>query len=172
MRKEKIILVTEKDEPIGTMEKLEAHEKGLLHRAFSVFIKNSEGKWLLQQRAKTKYHSGGLWTNTCCGHPRPGEETLSAAHRRLREEMGFDCPLEEAFVFHYQAELDHGLRENEIDHVFVGTFDGKINANPEEADGWSWKTREEIEKDIAARPKKYTYWFKATMEKAKAGGYF
>lgn len=169
---EKIILVSVKDEPVGTMGKLEAHEKGLLHRAFSIFVKNSEGKFLLQKRAKTKYHSGGLWTNTCCGHPRVGEETLSAAHRRLAEEMGFDCLLEEVFVFHYQTELERGLKENEIDHVFVGTFDGEPQPNPEEADDSAWKTRREIESDLALHPEHYTYWFKIAMEKAQAGGFF
>lgn len=154
------------------MKKLETYKKGLLHRAFSIFVRNSEGKFLIQQRAKTKYHSGGLWTNTVCGHPRAGEETFAAAHRRLAEEMGFDCPLEESFVFHYQADLDHGLKENEIDHVFIGTFDGEVKANPEEADGFAWMTREEIEKDIAGHPEKYTYWFKIAMEKAKADGLF
>src|SRR3989338_8425414 len=169
---EKIILISEKDEPIGAMGKLEAHEKGLLHRAFSIFVQNAKGEFLLQKRAKTKYHSGGLWTNTCCGHPRDGEETLTAAHRRLGEEMGFDCPLEESFVFHYTTLLDHNLKENEIDHVFVGTFDGEIIANPEEADNYSWMTREAIEQDLATHPEKYTYWFKVAMEKAKAGGFF
>lgn len=169
---EQIILVSEKDEPIGTMGKLEAHQKGLLHRAFSLFIKNSEGKFLLQQRAKTKYHSGGLWTNTCCGHPRQGEDTLTAAHRRLGEEMGFDCVLQEIFVFHYTTPLDHGLTENEIDHVFVGIFDGDVTANPEEADSWTWMAREAIERNMAAHPENYTYWFKIAMEEAKAGGFF
>jgi isopentenyl-diphosphate delta-isomerase len=169
---EQIILVSEKDEQVGTMGKLEAHEKGLLHRAFSIFIKNSEGKFLLQQRAKTKYHSGGLWTNTCCGHPRDGEDTLAAAHRRLGEEMGFDCPLEEAFVFHYETALDHGLKENEIDHVFVGTFEGTVVANPDEADSYAWRTRDEIEADLAEHPERYTYWFGVAMDKARAGGFF
>ena len=172
---EKIILVNESDEsdePIGAIGKLKAHQKGLLHRAFSIFVRNSDWKFLLQWRAKTKYHSGGLWTNTCCGHPREGEETLAAAHRRLMEEMGFDCTLQESFIFQYQAELDHRLMENEIDHVFVGTFDGKVKANPEEADGWAWLSREEIEKSVAAHPEKYTYWFKVAMENAKTGGHF
>lgn len=172
MNNEQIILVSEKDEEIGTMGKLEAHEKGLLHRAFSIFIKNSEGKIMLQQRAKTKYHSGGLWTNTCCGHPRAGEETLAAAHRRLGEEMGFDCHLEESFVFHYTTELDHGLKENEIDHVFVGIFNGEPKINPEEADDWKWVIPEEVRNDLAVHPEQYTYWFKVAMEKAKAGGLF
>jgi isopentenyl-diphosphate delta-isomerase len=169
---EKIILVSSEDEPIGAMGKLEAHEKGMLHRAFSIFVKNSDGKFLLQKRAKTKYHSGGLWTNTCCGHPREGEETLSSAHRRLMEEMGFDCPLEEVFVFHYQTELERGLKENEIDHVFVGIFDGEPKLNPEEADDSAWKTREEIESDIALHPEQYTYWFKIAMDKAEEGRFF
>jgi len=169
---EQIILVSAEDEPIGTMGKLEAHQKGLLHRAFSIFIKNPDGRFMLQQRARTKYHSGGLWTNTVCGHPRAGEDTLAAAHRRLQEEMGFDCSLEESFVFQYAAPLDHGLKENEIDHVFIGTFDEEVRANPEEADDWAWMTREEIEKGLTAQPGKYTYWFKVAMEKAKTGGFF
>ncbi len=169
---EQIILVSEKNEPIGTIGKLEAHEKGLLHRAFSIFVRNPNGKFLLQQRAKIKYHSGGLWTNTVCGHPRAGEETLAAAHRRLSEEMGFDCPLEESFIFHYQTKLDRGLTENEIDHVFVGMFNGEIKPNPEEADGFAWMTREEIEKDLAAHPEKYTYWFGIAMKKAKVEEFF
>jgi len=169
---EQIILVNENDEPVGTMGKLETHEKGLLHRAFSIFVKNQEGKLMLQKRAVTKYHSGGLWTNTCCGHPRTGEETLAAAHRRLREEMGFDCHLEEVFVFHYTTSLEKGLTENEIDHVFVGTFSEEPHINPEEADDWVWMTREEIEKDLAAHPEKYTYWFGIAMQKAKEGGFF
>ena len=169
---EQIILVSENDEPIGAMGKLAAHEKGLLHRAFSIFIKNSEGKFLLQRRTKTKYHSGGLWTNTCCGHPRESEETLVAAQRRLREEMGFNCPLEESFVFHYQTTLERGLTENEIDHVFLGIFDGEPKLNPDEADNAVWKTREEIEGDLTINPQKYTYWFGLAMDKAKLGGHF
>lgn len=169
---EQIILVSDNDEPVGTMGKLETHEKGLLHRAFSIFVRNSDGKFMLQERAKTKYHSGGLWTNTVCGHPRDGENTLAAAHRRLMEEMGFDCPLKESFVFHYKAGLDKGLTENEIDHVFVGTYNGEVQANPDEADGWAWMDRADIEKDLAVNPEKYTYWFRVAMEKAKAGGFF
>jgi isopentenyl-diphosphate delta-isomerase len=169
---EQIILVNEEDKQIGSMGKLEAHEKGMLHRAFSIFVKNSEGKFLLQKRAATKYHSGGLWTNTCCGHPREGEETLAAAHRRLREEMGFDCDLKEVFVFYYQTALERGLQENEIDHVFVGTFDEAPHVNPEEADDWAWMTRQEIEKGIAEQPQKYTYWFGIAMQKAKEGDFF
>lgn len=169
---EQIILVNENDEPVGAMGKLETHEKGLLHRAFSIFVKNQEGKLMLQKRAETKYHCGGLWTNTCCGHPGGGEETLAAAHRRLGEEMGFDCHLEEVFVFHYTTPLEKGLTENEIDHVFVGTFNREPHINPEEADDWAWMTREEIEKDLATHPEKYTYWFGIAMQKAKEGGFF
>src|SRR5687768_14206462 len=121
-----VILVNEQDEPVGTMEKLEAHQKGLLHRAFSVFVVNKNGEMLLQQRAQDKYHSGGLWTNTCCSHPLPGENVLDASHRRLMEEMGFDCPLREIFSFTYRAEFDNGLTEHEFDHVFFGEYDGEV----------------------------------------------
>lgn len=169
---EQIILVSEKDEPLGAMGKLEAHKKGRLHRAFSIVVRNPEGKLLLQRRAKTKYHSAGLWTNTCCGHPREGEDTLTAAHRRLKEEMGFNCPLEEVFVFHYGATLDHGLFEHEIDHVFLGTWDGVVHPDPNEADDVAWRSREDIERDMAKNPEQYTYWFKLLLEKAHEGGYF
>ena len=120
---------------------------------------------MLQKRATGKYHSGGLWTNTCCGHPRNEEEILSAAHRRLREEMGFDCPLKEIITFTYQVNLDRGLQENEFLHVFVGTYDEIPVLNPEEADGWKWITMDELKNDIAKYPNNYTYWFKTVLEK-------
>ncbi|MEK7619489.1 MAG: isopentenyl-diphosphate Delta-isomerase, partial [Patescibacteria group bacterium] len=127
---ENCILVDETDHEIGTEEKMATHERGLLHRAFSVFVFNASGELLLQQRAFEKYHSAGLWTNTCCSHPRPGEETLAAAYRRLQEEMGFDCPLNEMFTFRYLAPFPNGLTENEVDHVFFGMYDGPVNPNP------------------------------------------
>src|SRR5258708_894916 len=123
---ERVILVNDQDEEIGTEEKMCAHEKGLLHRAFSIFIYNSKGEMLLQRRAKIKYHSGGLWTNACCSHPRKGETIEKAAHRRLKEEFGFDCNLKNAFSFIYQADLDKGLKEHEFDYVLTGLYDGPI----------------------------------------------
>ncbi len=158
--KEQVILVNEADEPQGLMEKMEAHEKGLLHRAFSVFVINNKNQLLLQQRALSKYHSGGLWTNTCCSHPRDGESNLEAAHRRLVEEMGFDCQLEKLTDFIYRAELDKGLTEHEFDHVFIGHWDGTPEVNPEEVESYKWMDVEEVERDIADNPDKYTAWFK------------
>src|SRR6186713_1579239 len=123
MENDKVILVSEHDDMVGIMDKMEAHKQGLLHRAFSVFIFNSKGEMLLQQRAFNKYHSGGLWTNACCGHPSPGEQTVAAARRRLMEEMGFTTGLEELFDFTYQHAFENGLTEHEYDHVFAGTWD-------------------------------------------------
>jgi isopentenyl-diphosphate delta-isomerase len=158
--KEEVILVNERDEPQGLMEKMEAHEKGLLHRAFSVFVFNDKNQLLLQQRALSKYHSGGLWTNTCCSHPRSQETVLEAAHRRLQEEMGFDCDLKKLTDFIYRAELDKGLIEHEFDHVLIGTWHGTPVLNKEEAASFMWMDVEELEADIASRPMLYTAWFK------------
>lgn len=154
-----VILVNEKDEPVGTMEKMEAHQKGLLHRAFSVFITNSKGEMLLQQRALNKYHSGGLWTNTCCSHPLPGENVLSAAHRRLLEEMGFDCPIQEVYSFTYKAALDNGLTEHEFDHVLVGVYDGAVTPDPEEVLAYRFLTIDDIRQLLAEEPDTFTHWF-------------
>ncbi len=154
-----VILVNEKDEPVGTMEKLEAHQKGLLHRAFSVFVINDEGQMLLQQRAAGKYHSGGLWTNTCCSHQLPGEETSVAAHRRLEEEMGFDCPLEEIFSFTYRAELDNGLTENEFDHVLLGRYNGPVHPDAGEVQAYRYLSLNDIRSQLATAPQQYTHWF-------------
>ncbi|MFA5926911.1 MAG: isopentenyl-diphosphate Delta-isomerase [Patescibacteria group bacterium] len=162
----KVILVNEDDAPIGEEEKMAAHKKGLQHRAFSIFVFNSANELMLQQRAINKYHSGGLWTNTCCSHPSPGEKTELAAHRRLKEEMGFDCPLSEAFVFAYRAELGD-LTENEIDHVFVGTCDDSPEPNPEEAEDWRWVSTDELEKEIENNPQSFTYWFKDAWPRLK-----
>jgi len=162
---EKVVLVNDEDEQVGVEEKMRAHEQALLHRAFSVFIFNSEGKMLLQQRAKTKYHSGGLWTNACCSHPRPGEAVEAAAHRRLKEEMGFDCHLKEKFSFVYEVKLDHGLTEHEFDHVLIGKYDGTVKPNPEEASGFKWIEVGELRKDVAANPRNYTEWFKIALNK-------
>ena len=160
---ERVILVDENDNPLGTMEKMEAHEDGVLHRAFSVFIFNSNGEMLLQQRAFSKYHSGGLWTNTCCSHPREGEATIEAAHRRLREEMGFDCEIKKAFDFIYKKELDKGLTEHELDHVFIGEFEGGFNVNPDEVNAFVYKPVPEILKGIDLAPENYTEWFKICL---------
>jgi isopentenyl-diphosphate delta-isomerase len=162
---EKIILVDEKDREIGTGEKMKVHEEGRLHRAFSVFVFNSKGETLLQRRAKAKYHSGGLWTNTCCSHPRTGEGLGEAVHRRLKEEMGFDVPLKEVFSFIYKVKFGNGLTEHELDHVFVGKFEGKPVPNPKEAEGWKWVSLDELKKDIQRDPESYTYWLKASLDK-------
>lgn len=162
---EEIILVDKNDKQIGTGEKMKVHKEGRLHRAFSIFVFNSQGELMLQKRASSKYHCGGLWSNTCCGHPRAGEDLEKAAHRRLDEEMGFDCELEEAFPFIYEVSLDHGLTEHEYDHVFIGDFDGKPAVNPEEADDWKWINLDDLSKDIEKNPGNYTYWFKIALEK-------
>lgn len=155
-----VVLVTENDEELGLMEKQQAHIAGLLHRAFSVFIFNSKGELLLQQRASDKYHSPALWTNTCCSHPRENETYLEAAHRRLQEEMGFDCELEPKFHFIYKAKLDENLFEHELDHVFTGQFDGEIQINPEEVSAYKWISMDELIADMDSNPGQYTVWFK------------
>ena len=157
---EQVILVNEKDEPIGLMGKMEAHEKGLLHRAFSVFIFNSKQEVLLQQRAACKYHSPNLWTNTCCSHPRAGETNQQAGERRLQEEMGLQVPLREVFSFIYKAPFDNGLTEHEYDHVLVGYSDAQPQINPEEVASWKWLSLEAIKEDILQAPERYTAWFK------------
>lgn len=162
---ENIILVDENDQEIGTMEKMQAHQEARLHRAFSVFIFNSKGETMLQQRALSKYHSGGLWTNTVCSHPRSGETLEAAVHRRLQEEMGFDCDVKEVFSFIYKVPLDHGLSEHEFDHVFVGNFDGEPQLNREEAESYKWITLDELKQDITNHPAKYTEWVKIIFQK-------
>jgi isopentenyl-diphosphate delta-isomerase len=163
--KEKVILVDKNDKEVGIGEKMETRLTGKLHRAFSIFIFNSQGELLLQKRAKTKYHSGGLWTNTCCSHPRPGELTEKAAHRRLQEEMGFDCQLKEISSFTYKVKFSNDLFEHEYDHVFVGEFNGQPIPNPEEVDDWKWVDLVELKKDIQENPDQYTYWFKIALDK-------
>jgi len=163
--KEEVILVDVNDTPLGLMDKMEAHEKGLLHRAFSVFVINSNNELLLQQRAFSKYHSGGLWTNTCCSHPRNGESNLEAAHRRLQEEMGFDCTLTKLLDFVYRAELDKGLTEHEFDHVFIGKWQGEPKINPLEVAAFKWMDVYKLEKDILDNPSNYTEWFKIIYQK-------
>ncbi len=155
-----VILVDESDHSIGTMEKLKAHQDGLLHRAFSVFVFNDNNELLLQRRAIGKYHSEGLWTNTCCSHPFPGETVLSAAHRRLQEEMGFDCELKQAFHFIYRVDLDNDLTEHELDHVLVGYYSQNPHLNKNEVSEFKWMSLNQIRTDIKANPEKYTYWFK------------
>jgi len=162
---EEVILVDEHDVSVGAMEKMEAHEKAVLHRAFSVFVFNANGEMLLQQRALTKYHSGGLWTNSCCSHPRPGEETLQAASRRLTEEMGFTTPIHKVFDFIYKADFSNGLTEYEFDHVFVGYYDGKIEPNPDEVSHFQYRSMPEIEWMLKNEPELFTVWFHIAFPK-------
>ena len=164
---ENVILVNEQDEQTGTMEKIKAHETAVLHRAFSVFIFNNAGEMLLQQRAITKYHSGGLWTNACCSHPRPGEDTLAAANRRLKEELGFDTELKKVFHFTYKANFSNGLTEHEFDHVFVGSFNGAIYPDADEVSDFAHKTIQEIETSLQLRPSDFTPWFHIAFPKIK-----
>ncbi|MCD4665177.1 MAG: isopentenyl-diphosphate Delta-isomerase [Bacteroidales bacterium] len=164
---EKVILVDKNDNPQGTMEKMEAHEKGVLHRAFSVYIFNVKGELMLQQRALSKYHSPGLWTNTCCSHPREGEKTIDAAHRRMEEEMGFDCEIKEVFSFTYKADVGQGLTEHEFDHVFVGNFAEDPIINKDEVNDWIFVSMEEIRKDMKLSPEKYTVWFRIAFEEVE-----
>ena len=160
MDKTYVILVDKNDRVVGKIEKIEAHEKALLHRAISVFILNSKGEWLLQRRALNKYHSGGLWTNTTCSHPYPNESVLMAAVRRLQEEMGLKCELKEIFTFLYKEKLDHNLSEYELDHVFVGYSDSTPTINEKEVMEWKYISFEEIKFEIALNPSNYTVWFK------------
>lgn len=162
---EQVILVDEQDVLTGTMEKMEAHEKALLHRAFSVFVFNGRGEMLLQQRAFEKYHSGGLWTNSCCSHPRPGEDTQAAATRRLREEMGFETPLKKIFDFVYRADFTNGLTEHEFDHVFVGYYDGKIMPDNREVRDFSFMSMPDIEEALQKDPERFTAWFHIAFPK-------
>lgn len=168
MTEEKVILVDEKDWPVGEMEKMQAHRKAILHRAFSIFVFNDRDELMLQRRALSKYHSPGLWTNTCCSHPRPGEEVLEAGHRRLPEEMGFDCELEKIFDFIYEAELDQGLTEHEFDHVLFGRYNNAPKINPEEVDDWKWMKMDDIAAEMKTHPHKYTVWFRIAFERVKA----
>ncbi len=156
---QEVILVNENDEQIGVMEKIAAHEKALLHRAFSVFIFNSNGLMLLQKRAVSKYHSPGLWSNACCSHPMPGEATHDAATRRLHEELGFTTSIEKAFHFTYKATFDNGLTEHEFDHVYLGHYDGSIYPEPNEVDTYKYLSISEIQKEITEYPGSFTPWF-------------
>ena len=160
-----VILVDENDTPTGTMEKIEVHQKALLHRAFSVFIFNSKGEMLLQKRAANKYHSPALWTNACCSHPAPGQDTLKAATKRLQEEMGFTTSLEKVFDFIYKAPFDNGLTEHEFDHVFTGTYNEAVSPDKEEVSDYCYKTTEQIKSSLQSHPGKYTEWFKIAFPK-------
>ena len=157
---EKVILVDKKDNAIGEEEKLEAHKKGLLHRCFSIFIFNSNGELMLQKRAGGKYHSGGLWSNTCCSHPAPGEATADAARRRLIDEMGIDTELKEIHTFMYKTKLDNGFTEYEYDHVFFGKYSKDPILNKNEAEDWKWASTKWLAKDLKNNSEKYTYWLR------------
>jgi isopentenyl-diphosphate delta-isomerase len=160
-----VILVDKGDRQIGIADKLESHQKGWLHRAISVFIFNRKGELLIQQRADTKYHSGGLWTNTCCSHPAPGEKTMDAANRRLYQEMGLHCELRPAFSFMYRVEFPDGLTEHEYDHIFVGFCEENPKPDASEVQEWAWVSKEYLEKDTQVNPERYTYWFLLVWKK-------
>ena len=163
---ENVILVDVLDNQLGLMPKMEAHEKAVLHRAFSVFIFNDKGELMLQQRAAHKYHSPLLWTNTCCSHQRDGESNIEAGKRRLIEEMGFKTNLKEVFSFVYKAPFDNGLTEHELDHVMIGTFNGSPTINPDEVASYKWITLEAVKKDIELQPNIYTAWFKIIFKES------
>jgi isopentenyl-diphosphate delta-isomerase len=168
---EQVILVDENDNPIGTMEKMEAHRKGLLHRAFSVLVFNSKGQLLLQKRSWKKYHSGGLWTNTCCSHPRPDEDIQSAIRRKLQQEMGIDVTPEFSHKFIYRVDLGNNLTEHEYDHVYVARYDGEPEINHDEVEEWRFEDPSQLRDTIKTRPGDFTYWFKLIMDhpELKAG---
>ncbi|MCC1485124.1 isopentenyl-diphosphate Delta-isomerase [Winogradskyella immobilis] len=165
MKEEQVILVDKNDNQIGLMPKLEAHEKAVLHRAFSVFIFNENNELMLQQRAMHKYHSPGLWTNTCCSHQRNGETNIKAGKRRLLEEMGFVTELKETTSFIYKAPFDNGLTEHELDHIMIGYYENAPEINKEEVEAWKWMSLENVKKDIELKPELYTAWFKIIFEK-------
>lgn len=164
VEKENVVLITEQDEPIGLMEKQEAHVAGVLHRAFSVFIFNAKGELLIQQRAFEKYHTPGKWTNTCCSHPREGETYEEGASRRLQEEMGFTCPIEYQFDFIYKADVGQGLTEHELDYVFKGVYNEEPVINPEEVAAYKWIDFDELQQDIQDNPEQYTPWFRIILK--------
>ena len=164
MEEENVILVNQNDEQIGLMPKMEAHEKAVLHRAFSVFVLNDKNEIMLQQRASHKYHSPLLWTNTCCSHQRDGETNIQAGSRRLFEEMGFETGLKELFHFIYKAPFDNGLTEHELDHVMIGYYNHEPKINPDEVENWKWMSIEEVAKDIQLQPEIYTVWFKIIFD--------
>lgn len=158
-REERVILVDTADQTTGSAEKIDVHRRGLLHRAFSVIVWDSQGRQLLQKRAATKYHSGGVWTNACCGHPRPGESVKAAALRRLGEEMGFTCPLEWLGIVQYHANFENGLSENEVVHIFRGRYDGPVTLDPAEAENYQWCALDRIQSDIEKAPDRFSVWF-------------
>ena len=168
MELQQVILVNKHDEQVGIADKMQSHQEGLLHRAFSIFIFNSKGEMLLQQRALNKYHSGGLWTNACCSHPKDGDDTLASAMIRLKEEMGFETNLEKIFDFVYKAEFDNGLIEHEFDHVFAGVYDGKIEFNKEEVMDYCYKEIREIQQSLLTHPEKYTAWFQLAFPEVES----
>ncbi|MDR0969431.1 MAG: isopentenyl-diphosphate Delta-isomerase [Lentimicrobiaceae bacterium] len=165
MKEEQVILVDPNDEPLGLMNKMEAHEKGLLHRAFSIFIFNSNNELLIHQRAFTKYHTPGLWTNTCCSHPRESETIKDAAKRRLMEEMGMQCDFDEAFTFLYKSEVGQGLIEHEYDHVFIGYCNDTPQINPEEVAIWRYENMDNLRYDLKINPQRYTVWFRIAFDR-------
>lgn len=160
-----VVLVDELDVPLGSMEKLEAHMKGLLHRAFSVFIFNDRDELLIHRRAYDKYHSGGLWTNTCCSHPRPGEQDIEAANRRLKEEMGFECHLQKVTSFIYKAQFENGLIEHEFDHIWIGKFNGDPIPDPSEVEEWKYISLDILNEELNKHPEHFTVWFQLAMPK-------
>jgi len=162
---EEVILVDQQDNEIGLGEKMQVHREGKLHRAFSVFVFNSKGQLMLQKRAKIKYHGAGLWSNTCCSHPRNGEPVEDAAKRRLLEELGFETDLKKLYWFIYKTDVDNGLIEHELDHVFVGIFGGSPKINTEEVSEIKWVSLEDLRIDMEENPQNYTFWFKKIMEK-------
>jgi isopentenyl-diphosphate Delta-isomerase len=174
MLPEKVILVDNEDNPIGEMDKLEAHKKGVLHRAFSIFIFNSKKELLIQKRNRNKYHCGGMWSNTCCSHPTLHESTIDAAHRRLKEEMGFDCPILNIFSFIYKVDLDHQLSEHEYDHVYWGIYKGNPKINKNEVSDWSYVSLQELRKLMKDAPGDFTPWLHLSLDRVekKTNEYF
>ncbi len=165
MEQEEVILVDENDHETGTCEKLRAHEEGKLHRAFSIFVFNPDGQLLLQKRSRHKYHSDGLWTNTCCSHPRPGHAMEVEVKRKLMQEMGFACDVQWSFRFPYRVEFDNGMIEHEIDHVFIGRYDGKVSPNPAEVEDWKWMDLESLMIDVKTNSDAYSYWLKICIDR-------
>lgn len=166
---EQVVVVSRRDRRMGVLDKLEAHRLGVLHRALSVFVFDPVGRLLLQRRATEKYHSAGQWSNACCTHPRPGESIRLAAHRRLQEEMGFDCRLQHRGSFVYRAPLDNGLEEHELDHLFVGLFEGSPEPNPAEVMDWRWIERERLAEELASAPRSFTPWFSLALARLRRG---
>jgi len=170
MMEPQVILVNAQDEPVGTMGKMEAHRKGVLHRAFSVFLFDTEGRMLLQQRAAGKYHGAGLWSNACCSHPLPGESVEDAVRRRLREELGIDAATRKLFAFTYRAEVENGLVEHEFDHVFAGCYEGALAPDPEEVAACRYTGMEELRQELQETPERFTAWFRMIFPRIEAGG--